>query len=306
MARRPLGRVLVTGAGGFLGGAARATLEAAGVRTVATDVAAAPERSILGCDVTERGEIDAVLRERPVDTILHCGAISGPMVTPDRPEAIWRVNALGTANVLESARLHRVSRIVLCSTTDVYGTARRDLLDETAAPDPETVYGASKAAAEQAVLGYARQHGVDGVVARLSWIYGPGRRTPTELERLVRAAAEGREATVVGRPEDLTHYLHVDDAVRGLLAAASAARPKGRIYNVTAGVGLPLGDVVEALKAASPAFRADFVGTASGSGPAGFDGRRAERDIGFIPEIDLREGLLGWISAPPRPAPRPD
>lgn len=293
--RRPLGRVLVTGAAGFLGRAVLDALGAAGVETAASDIVA-DGRAVRRCDVTELDAVDALLGETPVDTILHCGAVSGPMVMADRPDMIWRINTLGAANVLEAARRRGVGRVVLCSTTDVYGSAPRGMLDETASLAPDTVYGASKAAAEQAVLGWRREHGLDGVIVRLSWIYGPGRNTPTRLERLIRDALAGRDAVVEGRPEDMTHYIHIDDAMRGLLAAAAAPRSEPCVFNVTAGRGRRLRDVVEAARTATGAGDMSFSGEPDAAGPAGFEIRRAETALGFRATVTLEDGMRRWAA----------
>jgi nucleoside-diphosphate-sugar epimerase len=293
--RRPLGRVFVTGAGGFLGRAAVAALRADGVEVVAGDVAAGPNLppGTLPCDVTDRDEVEAFLSAGggSVDTVLHCGAVSGPMVLADRPDLVWRINATGTANLLEAARRRGAGRVVLCSTVEVYGT-RPGIADETTMPAPPTVYGASKAAAEQAVLGYAAEHGLDACAIRLAWIYGPGRQTPTTLEGLLRAGIEGAAVRLDGHPADRTHYLHLDDAVAGLLAAALAADVGERVYNVTAGSGQTMGEVVAAARRGLADLDVAYVrDQPSGGGPDGFSGRRAGAALGYRPSIDLETGL---------------
>ena len=101
------------------------------------------------------------------------------------PLAIWQINALGTAHVLEAARRHEVGRVVVCSTCDVYGE-QTGVLDESALPRPASVCGASKVAAEAAMLGYVREHHLDAVALRLSWIYGPGFPPATALDEGLR------------------------------------------------------------------------------------------------------------------------
>ena len=159
---RDLGRVLVTGAQGFVGAALTRRLRAAGQDVTGTDLRSASEP----CDLTDYAQVDAVIRGG-YQTIFHCGAVSGPMVLADQPLAIWRINALGTAHVLEAARVHGTARVVVCSTSEVYGTGLR-WVDEVSPPDPPSVYGASKLAAEVATLAYVREHGLDAVTVRLS------------------------------------------------------------------------------------------------------------------------------------------
>jgi nucleoside-diphosphate-sugar epimerase len=213
------------------------------------------------------------------------------MVLADQPLAIWQINALGTAHVLEAARLHKVARVVVCSTCDVYGDLPGDV-DETTLPRPVSVYGASKVAAEAAMQAYIREHGLDAVALRLGWIYGPGRQTPTTLEDMIRASLAGRPLTVAASPEQVTHYLYVDDAVQGLLCAGQVAALPGRVYNISAGQGVAMGDVVKVFAKVAPTCEVTLSGGKASPVPASLDNRRAARDLGFAPATSLEQGLL--------------
>jgi len=88
------------------------------------------------------------------------------------------------------------------------------------------------------MLAWAAGHGVDALALRLSWIYGPGRRTPTTLETLILNSLRGRTTVIDGRPSDPTHYIHVEDAVDALVSAAMTNSVRQRIYNATGGAAL--------------------------------------------------------------------
>lgn len=298
--QRPLGRVLVTGARGFIGAALVEELKRTGAVVVGSDLASGEPATadFQPCDITDQGQVDALVDGEEFDTILHCGAVSGPMVMADQPLEIWRINALGTAHLLEAARRHRVGRFLLCSTSSVYGAMQGATIDEDTPPDPDTIYGASKVAAEQAMIGYAREHGVDAVALRLSWIYGPGRRTPTTLERLLRAAIAGEAFEIDAAPTDITHYLFIEDVVSGLVAAAGATRLPRLIYNITAGSGVPFEQIVAILRDLSPEARATFAHESRReSGAGGFDLKNAARDLGYRPRVTLAEGLRRYLNA---------
>ena len=289
---RDLGRVLVTGGQGFLGVALVRRLRALGRDVTATDLTSDSH----ACDLTDFAAVEALVRGG-YQTIFHCGAVSGPMVLADRPLAIWRINALGTAHVLEAARLHAAERVVVCSTSEVYGPRTRRV-DELSLPDPHSVYAASKLAAEAATLGYVHQHGLDAVALRLSWIYGAGRRTPTTLETVVRAVIAGQDAVFDARPDDMTHYLYIDDAVSGLIAAGRAAVLRERIYNISAGDGIPVRTLVDIVMRLQPRSRiALCLDGQSGDGPLAIDNRRAAAQLGFQPAMTAEAGLEGYLRA---------
>jgi len=300
-AHRQLGRVLVTGAAGFLGSALVQHLAHDGAEIVISDLdrGTGSPAGLRACDLTDRRQVDALVDNQGIDTIIHAGAVSGPMVMADRPLDIWQINVTGTAYLLEAARRNRVARFVLCSSIDVYGGGPVAAIDEDTPHAPDTVYGASKVAAEAALTGYVREHGVDGIAVRFSWIYGPGRLTPTTLERLIRAGLAGQAVALDDEPEQRTHYLFIDDAVAGILAAAKA--PTGlprRAYNITAGDGAPFRHVVESLNGLLPRLRVSFGQHHSPqAGPTGFDLTNAARDLGYRPQVPLSEGLRRYVEA---------
>jgi len=300
-AQRRLGRVLVTGRAGFLGSALVDRLRRDGVEAIGSDLGrgAANPAGLRACDLTDRRQVDALVDDQQIDTIIHAGAVSGPMVMAERPLDIWQINVTGTAYLLEAARRNRVNRFVLCSSVDVYGPSSSGVISEETDFAPETVYGASKVAAEAAMTGYCREHGVDAVALRFSWIYGPGRRTPTTLERLIRAGLAGEAVTLDDSASDRTHYLYIEDAVAGVLAAAKA--PAGlprRAYNISAGDGLPLGEVVKTLVSHLPRLRVSFrEGRTPEPGPTGFELTNAARDLHYRPQVSLSQCLRNYVEA---------
>lgn len=300
-AHRRLGRVLVTGGAGFLGSALADHLRRDGVEIIASDLghSASSTAGMRACDLTDRRQVDALVDNQQFDTIIHAGAVSGPMVMADRPLDIWQINVTGTAYLLEAARRNRIDRFVLCSSVDVYGPSSPGLISEDTEFAPETVYGASKVAAEAAMTGYAREHGLDAVAVRFSWIYGPGRRTPTTLERLIRAGLAGEAVTLDDSAADCTHYLFIEDAVAGVLAAAAA--PAGlprRAYNISAGDGQPLGEVVATLCGQLPRLRVGFhESRPAAPGPTSYDFTNAARDLYYRPQVSLSQGLRAYVDA---------
>ncbi|HEY1383457.1 MAG TPA: NAD(P)-dependent oxidoreductase [Dongiaceae bacterium] len=293
--QRRLGRVLVTGAAGFLGSALAEHLARNGEKVVVSDLdqGTGSPTGFRACDLTQPRQVESLLQDQGIDTIVHAGAVSGPMVMADRPLDIWRINVMGTAHLLEAARRNRIGRFVLCSSIDVYGPSATGTIDEDRPFAPESVYGASKVAAEAAMTGYIREHGIDALAVRFSWIYGPGRRTPTTLARLIRAGLAGEDVSLGEDAQQRTHYVFIDDAVDGVLAAAGApAHLRRHAYNITGGPAVLLQQVTESLVRLLPQLRVRF-GQSSPriSGPIGFDLTHAANDLGYRPQVSLAEGL---------------
>ena len=154
------GAILVTGADGFVGSHLLAVL-------------GEQARSLDG-DVTDaQAMADAVGRGRPV-AVVHLAAGSSVGASWSDPGEAWRVNALGTVNVLEAVRTQAPdARVLVVSTGEVYGRAEDIPTTEDAPVAPLSPYAASKAAAEVAA-GQAQRAGLDVVVARAFQHEGPG------------------------------------------------------------------------------------------------------------------------------------
>jgi UDP-glucuronate 4-epimerase len=298
--------VIVTGGAGLLGNAVRDLLEMRGTEVIAIDRVGATEegKPLTVCDVTDVHRLHAVATGRNVGGIVHCGAFSGPMVERTNPNAMVRVNIVGTANMLELARIHSVARFVFCSSTSAFGNtapgtgAEPDLVPEDVPLRPTSVYGASKAASEQLVSTYARQYGVDGVSLRISWVYGPRRVTDCAIRGMIEDALAGRRTDMPFGRNFPRQYIHVADAARALVSALDAPTLTRRIYTATGGSYATLGEIGDIVTSILPDARIKL-----GSGPdpvddvqGRFDISAIERDLGFRPSIGLEDGIRSYAA----------
>nr|WP_211110484.1 NAD(P)-dependent oxidoreductase [Acuticoccus mangrovi] len=298
---------MVTGAFGLIGNRVRTMLEAAGDRVVPIDVVRETEDGlpIVRADVRDIHRLHAVaIAEGPFDAIIHCGALSGPMLARDEPTLIVDINFGGTAALLELARIHEVPRFVVCSSTSAYGPtpAGLPLVPETVPLSPNTVYGATKAALEALLHGYASEHGLSGVALRISFVYGPRRTTDCDIREMILSGLGGRTYRRAAGADFYRQFIHVDDAARALILAAKAETTGARIYTVTGGSRHTMAEIVEMVRAAVPAFEAE-IGPGIGAGDTileRFDISAAARDLGYRPSVDLKEGIAAyaaWLSA---------
>jgi nucleoside-diphosphate-sugar epimerase len=296
--------VLVTGAAGLVGNVVRQKLEKQGRAVVAIDRVdrSADGQPIIPCDVNDIHRLHAVVTDYDVDAIIHCGAYSGPMVARDNPYSMVQVNIVGTANMLELARVHKMRRMVFCSSTSAYGNTPEGPVPEDVPLYPTTVYGASKAASEQLVWTYFRQFGVDAVALRLSWVYGPGRTTDCMIRTLIEDALARRPTRVPFGADFHRQYIHVDDAAGALLLALDAADLPRRIYTVTGGTYHTLQEIGDIVKTVLPDADIEMQ---PGADPVDevhrrFDISAVERDLGYAPSFDLEAGIRSyadWIAS---------
>lgn len=296
--------ILVTGGAGLVGNAVRRRLEAQGRKVVAIDLVERTREGLplVACDLTDIHRLHAIAAEHPVEAIVHCGAHSGPMVARDNPYSMVQVNVVGTANMLELARIHKARRLVFCSSTSAYGDTPEGPVPEDVPLRPTSVYGGSKAASEALLWTYWRQFGVDALAIRLSWVYGPGRTTDCVIRTMIEDALAGRPTRMPFGADFHRQFIHVEDAVGALLLALDAGDTPRRVYTVTGDTYLTLGEVGDAVKRVLP--QAD-IALAPGPDPVDevhrrFDISAAKRDFSYAPAYDLETGIRSyaeWIAA---------
>lgn len=290
--------VLVTGALGLIGNAVRRRLEDRGAPVVAIDrVAGAVDgRPVLECDVTDVHGLHALARRHALGAIVHCGAYSGPMVAPDHPTQMIAVNVGGAGNIGELARIIGGVRVVFASTATAYGTTPPGPVGEDVPMAPDSMYGASKAAAEHVLNAYRAQFGVDTVSLRISWVYGPRRATACLIRRMLTDAIAGRETRLDFGLDFPRQYVHVDDVTDAMVAALDRPNLPQQAYNVTGGTWMTLGEVGETVTRVIPGAR---VTMRPGDDPGDmrqerFDISAAARDFGYAPRVPLGDGLRGY------------
>jgi GDP-4-dehydro-6-deoxy-D-mannose reductase len=256
-------RILVTGADGFVGRWACAELLGAGhdvigaVRAVPGGPGAPPGWGArlepvrwITLELADRPSIEAALGAAP-DAVLHLAAVASGAEARANPVAAWETNCLGTCELVYAVeRARRPCRFLLASTGEVYGrTASRPSL-ETDPVAPCSPYAASKAAAEDAVAEVGRRTGLDVVIARPFAQTGPEQRAsfvvPALAGRILEAARQGEREIVVGNLDPVREFLDVRDVATALRLLLERGAP-GTTYNVAAGQGVRLADLVERL-----------------------------------------------------------
>jgi GDP-4-dehydro-6-deoxy-D-mannose reductase len=245
-------RFLVTGISGFVGPRLARHLLAEGHQVSGTYLEKAiPD--LPGIDLHEADLLDVPALERAVrdadpDAIVNLAGLSHVGESWKRPGEYFRVNVLGTENLLRAARGRRV---VVASSAEVYGLVPDELqpILEEREVDPRTPYALTKAAAERLALA----HGA--VVARAFNLIGPGQAPtfalPAFATQLVEIRRERQEPVLrVGNLDARRDFVHVDDGAAAFRLLAEKGEP-GRIYNIASGQASTIGQALERLLAIS-------------------------------------------------------
>jgi UDP-glucuronate 4-epimerase len=202
-------------------------------------------------------------------------------------------NVSASQYLLEAARRTRVPRVVLASSSSVYGDPAELPTPEDAPTNPLSPYGVTKLAMEHLASAYAATWGLPVVILRFFTVYGPGQRPDMSLHRFIAAVAAGEPVMVYGDGTQVRDFTYISDAVEAAIAAALADVAPGSVLNVAGGSPAT---VLDALRIVSEHVRRPArvrhlpeqpgdVRLTSGSI------ERARRVLGWRPQVGLDEGI---------------
>lgn len=294
----PIGRrrVLVTGAYGLIGHQTVLALRAAGFEAAPTDILSerpidaafdASPLAIAGVD-----PICRFLKANRIEAIVHAAGVSGPMLAKDQPHSVLSTNVGGVIDLYEAARLASIRRVVLLSSAAAYGETQEAAVDERVPLRATDAYGVSKICSERIAHAYAR-HGVETVVLRPCWVYGPRRRTTCVIKTMITDALRGQPTFLpygAGFPRQFVHVADVAEAVGAALTCSKGTRS---VYNVADGGRYHLDELSKLVSERLPSAQIDL---ASGPDPddvicGQLDISAGEADLAWRPRIDLRTGI---------------
>lgn len=177
------------------------------------------------------------------DVLFHLAAALGSSLI--KKEEFFRINALGTENVLKAAREAGVKRIIHLSSAGVLGSVKKnELADENYPVNPKNIYDETKLDGENIALRFAEK-GMDVVVVRPGWIYGPGDR---RTFKLIRAIAKKR-FILVSKGKTWQTPVYIDDVIQGVLLCLEKGI-KGEIYHLAGEEVLTVKEIAETMATA--------------------------------------------------------
>jgi UDP-glucuronate 4-epimerase len=293
--------VLLTGAAGLIGMALRPLLAAHGHRVVPIDITdfGRGDAALRIVALNDRRALDALVAAEAIDAVIHCGAISGPMLARGEPLKLVAANIDGTAQLLDVARLAGMRRFVFCSSISVYGNVGPGRITEATALKPTSLYGATKVACEQLIQGMRAEYGLSGVSVRIGRVYGAYRRANCHLKTMLVDAAAGRETVIPCDPGFVYHYVYVEDVAAAIIAALESPHLPSGEYNVGSGQALAMPQIAALASAAVPQIRVRLVAGADDVPDiqTEFDCSLIARDLRWLPRFDIGAGVLAYRDA---------
>jgi UDP-glucose 4-epimerase len=181
-----------------------------------------------------------------VDVVMHLAALIAIPYSYRAPESFVATNVHGTLNVLEAARRHAVKRVIVTSTSEVYGTPETLPIRETHPLNAQSPYAATKVAADQLALSFHRSFGVPLVVLRPFNTYGPRQSTRAVLPTILAQLLRGASSIKLGRLDTRRDLTYVGDTVDGFVRAAAAPGVDGQTIQLGTGTSPSIREIFEA------------------------------------------------------------
>ncbi len=311
--------VLVTGGLGVNGAPVLEALVRKGVRPVVVDTrhdlslvdaeTQAGIEVIIG-DFTDEALIAPLLRREGMKAVIHMAALVGN--AQEMPLEAFRVNAYGTAFLLDLAQRCGVRRFVFTSTRGVYGEQPGAAAHPTYKPiheddpvRPYGVYDVCKVAAEGLCRNIARAHPeMEFIALRFATIFAPGKALRHKnygiLSEIIEGGVSGRPVNISQGGDQKDDLIYVADVADAIVLAAFCPKPRHDVYNIATGVGVTLNDLADAVRKIAP--EADIKigpGLNYMQWPTNYSGvldaTRAAEDLGFRTRYDLATAVADYV-----------
>jgi NAD dependent epimerase/dehydratase len=251
-------KVLVTGAGGFIGSHLTEELVRQGhvVRALVRYNGRDDHGSLadLPAEIRSAVEVDRGDLKDPgavrkaterCEWVFHLGALIAIPYSYQNPYDVVQTNVLGTAHVLDACRMSdALERVILTSTSEVYGTAQRVPIDECHPLQGQSPYAATKIAADALGASYHRSFGLPVAILRPFNTFGP-RQSARAIIPTIISQALARPEVNLGRLDPRRDLTYVKDTVAGFIAIAGCDEALGRVVNIGRGEDLSIGELVE-------------------------------------------------------------
>jgi UDP-glucose 4-epimerase len=262
-------------------------------------------------DVLDLPNLVHVMQRYGTTHVVHMAAVLRSQAQ-ENPYLGFKINAEGTVNVLEAARITNVARVVYTSSKSIYGAIPPPYCHPTYEPLPEEgpknpvlVYDVTKLAGEHMALNYSSDFDLDVLILRFASTYGPGklaRHGPVSWHsQILENAMAGRPAHLPQGGDQKDDMIYHRDIARAIVLACRVERPRHRVFNIGTGKASTMREFADAVRRIIPKADID-VGAGLdyyGSGIpyySVYDIRRARDDLAFESRYDFEAGIRDYIA----------
>ncbi|AZT90574.1 SDR family NAD(P)-dependent oxidoreductase [Caldicellulosiruptor changbaiensis] len=308
-------KVLVTGAGGFIGSHLVEELVRLGANVLAfvhynsfnrwgwletLDREIIREIEIYVGDVRDYDSVKKAVKGK--DVVFHLAALISIPYSYQTPMAFYKTNVEGTLNVLEACMENDVQKLIHTSTSEVYGTALYIPIDENHPLQAQSPYSASKIAADKAVESFVNSYDLNATIVRPFNTYGPRQSARAIIPTVITQILGGVKNIRVGNIQTIRDFNYVKDTVRGFIKAAEYDGGKGEVYNIGSGKEISIKNLIHLISEVI-GVEVEVVVDEKRIRPDKSevmrlccDNSKAKIKLGWYPQYDLKAGLIETVN----------
>jgi NAD dependent epimerase/dehydratase len=304
--------ILVTGADGFIGSHLTQMLLSKGCNVRALSYYNSfnywgwlegifhPKLEIISGDIRDPHFCRHIMKD--IDAVFHLAALIAIPYSYVAPDSYFDTNVKGTLNICQAAKeSNRVPRVIITSTSEVYGTAQYVPIDERHPKQPQSPYSASKIGADAVAMSFYNAYELPVVIARPFNTYGPRQSARAIIPTIITQIANGAKQIKVGYLTPTRDFNYVKDTCEGFIQLAGCEKAIGQEINIASNCEVSMKDVLHMI-ADIMSVSVDFVEDVQRIRPKNSevfrlwgDNAKIKQLTGFTPFYDLKKGLTETI-----------
>lgn len=304
--------ILITGADGFIGSHLTEKLQLTGSKIKALsyynsfnnwgwleNIPSHKNIEILSGDVRDPFYCEEIMKD--VDVVFHLAALIAIPYSYVAPQSYLDTNASGTLNICQAALKNKVSRIIVTSTSEVYGTARYVPIDEAHPLQPQSPYSASKIAADAMAMSYFLSFNLPLTIARPFNTFGPRQSARAVIPTIISQIAAGKKEISLGDIRTTRDFNFVTDTCEGMIKLAESANTIGEVVNIGSNYEISIENLFNKIRDLMNSD-AKIVHDSNRDRPQNSEvmrlwcnNEKIKKLTGFVPQVGLDQGLKETI-----------
>lgn len=248
-------------------------------------------------DVCNLKELDNIFKETTPDYIIHLAAKAGVRDTTS-PHTYINSNITGTVNILEMAKKYNTKKIIVASSSSVYGNKNGEKFTEDMKTDrPISIYAATKIASENLCYTYSHLFNLKIICLRFFTVYGPMQRPDMAIHKFTKSISESQPINIFGDGETARDYTYIDDIIEGIIKCIDY-NTDFEIFNLGSGNVVKLNYLIKLISKKmnkytqityNPLPKTDVLYTAS-------DISKAKTELGYNPKTQIEDGIEKFVN----------
>jgi UDP-glucuronate 4-epimerase len=249
-------------------------------------------------DIRDVSTLDSIFEKHQIDLVIHLAAKAGIRPSLLNPKEYFDVNVMGTLNILDSMKAHRIERLIFASSSSIYGNNKKVPYSETDDVSfPISPYAASKKSGELLTHTYHALYDIKVINLRFFTVYGPRQRPDLAIHKFFTKLYEKESIEIYGDGSTSRDYTYITDIISGILGAINYLENNKAVYetiNIGSKNSVVLTDLISLIEEVTEKkFRKIYTAMQMGDVNKTFaDINKAKQLLGYNPYLTLREGLI--------------